>query len=130
MIPEKGNRNRNIYSLTNYCISYLIVERCSHLRTLLKFTKSALSGKRSEKTGKHWIKSGNRKILRRLIFFLYPRLCLVQNCGMALLSNRPQWRAILLQIYQMTNLWWNISYSLKCFFPKGFKIRMSLKMFW
>ena len=28
----------------------------------------------SEKLGKHWIKSGNRKILKGFIFFLYPRL--------------------------------------------------------
>ena len=41
------------------------------------------SGKHCEKSGKCWIKSGNQKILRRFIFFLYPRLedlNLSQNC--------------------------------------------------
>ena len=38
----------------------------SHLRILKSFV--------SEKSGKHWIKSGNREILRRFIFFLYPHL--------------------------------------------------------
>ena len=40
----------------------------SHLRTLKNFVV------KSEKSGKHLIKSGNREILKRLIFFLYPRL--------------------------------------------------------
>ena len=45
----------------------------SHLPTL-KNLFNEKSGKRGEKSGKYLIKSGNREILRRLIFFLYPRL--------------------------------------------------------
>ena len=40
----------------------------SQLRTLKNFVSEKL-GKRCEESGKHWIKSGNREILRRLIFF-------------------------------------------------------------
>ena len=39
-----------------------------------KFTVNEKSGKRCDKSGKHWIKSGNQENLRRFIFFLYPRL--------------------------------------------------------
>ena len=38
------------------------------MRTLKNFD-SEKSGKRCEKSGKHWIKPGNREILRRFIFF-------------------------------------------------------------
>ena len=44
---------------------FILTQR-SHLRTLKIFV--------SEKSGKYWIKSGNREILRGFIFFLYPRL--------------------------------------------------------
>ena len=40
----------------------------SHLRTLKNFV-SEKSGKRCKKSGKYWIKSINREILRRFIFF-------------------------------------------------------------
>ena len=40
----------------------------SHVRTLKDFVGEK-SGKRCEKSGKYWIKSGDREI-----FFLYPRL--------------------------------------------------------
>ena len=46
--------------------------QCSHLRTLKNLLKVHF-GKRCEKSGNHWIKSGNRKISRRFIFLLYPR---------------------------------------------------------
>ena len=59
-------------------ISYLFIYRRgfrlpqrSHLRTLKNFV--------SQKSGKHWIKSGNRGILRRYIFFLYPRMIYSMN---------------------------------------------------
>ena len=39
----------------------------AHLRTLKNFVIEK-SGKRCEKSGKYWIKSGNREILRRFIF--------------------------------------------------------------
>ena len=46
------------------------------LANLEKFTKSAPSGKRCDKSGKHWNKSGNRNILRRFIsFFSCIRAC-------------------------------------------------------
>ena len=45
----------------------------SHLRTLKNFVNEK-SEKRCKKSGKYWIKSGNGEILRRFIFFLYPRL--------------------------------------------------------
>ena len=45
----------------------------SHLRTLKNFVREK-SGKLCEKSGRYWIKSRNREILRRFIFFLYPRL--------------------------------------------------------
>ena len=43
------------------------------LANLEKFV-SEKSGKRCQKSGKYWIKLGNRKILKRFIFLLYPRL--------------------------------------------------------
>ena len=53
-----------------YCWRGFRLPQRSHLLTLNNFV--------SEKSGKHWIKLGNREILRRFIFFLYPRL-LISN---------------------------------------------------
>ena len=65
----------SMYTLTTkyvVCAFYRLPQR-SHLRTLKNFV-SEKSGKRFEKSGKYCIKSGNREISRRFIFFLYPRL--------------------------------------------------------
>ena len=43
------------------------------LRILKNFVSEKL-GKSCEKSGEHWIKSGNREIFRGFIFLLYPRL--------------------------------------------------------
>ena len=57
----------------------------SHLRTLKYFVieksgkRCEKSEKRCEKSGKHWIKSANLEILRRFIFFLYPRLAILRK---------------------------------------------------
>ena len=76
--------NNSIYLLVDCINSFYIRTRCgfrlpqrSHLRTLKNFV-SEKSGKRCENSGKHWIKSGNREISRRFIFFLYLRL---KMCG-------------------------------------------------
>ena len=59
--------------IQDICQLFLVIHRrgfrlpqLSHLWTLKNFV--------SEKSGKYWIKSGNREILRRFIFYLYPRL--------------------------------------------------------
>ena len=69
-----------------YCYAGISLWRCgyrrifrlpqrSHLRTLKNFVGEK-SRKRCEKLGKHWIKSGNREILRRFIFFSCIRACI------------------------------------------------------
>ena len=65
----------------------------SHLRTLKNFV-SEKSGKRFEESGKHWIESRNREIFRRLIFFLYPRLCI--SCKLCVISPYRKIRKIIL----------------------------------
>ena len=70
----------------------------SYLRTLKKFV-SEKSGKRCKKSGKHRIKSGNWEILRRLIFFLYPRL-----------PKYITWH-IIINNYNNNN-WLNLNYAL------------------
>ena len=59
-----SSKNRKILS---YRRGFRLSQR-SHLRTLKNFV-SEKSGKRCEKLGKYWTKSGNREILRRFIFF-------------------------------------------------------------
>ena len=57
----------------------------ARIQTSATFAVADLEKFSSEKSGKHWIKSENRGILRRFIFFLYPRLndglliCLLYN---------------------------------------------------
>ena len=60
-----GNFQRSLFFYYLFRRGFRLPQR-SHLRTLKSFV--------SEKSGKHWIKSGNWKILRWFIFFLYPYL--------------------------------------------------------
>ena len=62
---------------------------------------SEKSGKRCEKSGRYWIKSENREILRRFIFFLYPRLHsplpgwfsihFIMTCNISKCYTSPHW---------------------------------------
>ena len=56
---------------------YRNVRTCEPLKNFV----SEKSGKRCEKSGKYWTKSGNREILRRFISFLYPHLTPVFKKG-------------------------------------------------
>ena len=64
-------RNSVAYAWNSSYDACIYIKIIKHVKICYYMKKS---GKRCEKSGKYWIKSGNREILRRFIFFLYLRL--------------------------------------------------------
>ena len=82
----------------------------SYLRTLKNFVSEKL-GKRCEKSGKHLIKSGNREILRRFIFFLYSAPGIYFNC-----KDLPIMSKIIIKKKKINKIWYLV--YLLFFYPK------------